>query len=889
MTTRYAPKLTILSLTIATALQVAWAQDAENKDSDKASDEPIEVIEVQGIRGSLEDALNKKRMADRIVDSISAEDVGKFPDDNIAEALQRIPGVSIGRDETGSGDVVSIRGMGPDLNKVTMNGKQMASAGGVGSTGQGFDFGVLSADMISALEVWKSPVASQDAGSIGGSVNIRTKSPLELKRTDYRLSIEQGYQEVGSHHSNKYSGRVITQFSDNKVGLSFGLNSSSSPLRTDSAGANSYPNPKNPVDLIDANGNPVDPNDAFIINGYRLQQRTANRDKLGGDFSLQFRPNNSFDLRIDGLYAEQDDNDYADQFMLLFNQPNRLVREGLVDDNGFVTEFYAEPKNPNQRQVQLQTWKRDQERSTQSLSANADWIMNDTMQLTAALGTSDGEREMKQFFPVFQATGSVAYNANTSDSPRFPDLYINGQMMMPEDSEFVLTALNNQIKAWEDSNDFAQLDFEMDTGSMVFHTFSAGVKATNSSSSQIVDKGKISGNLGTMADFYGRTTSDHAYYQDTPYSAWSVADFDKIAAVWGAFEDIPFDADYNVNRDEIRSFGSPIEDWEVDHDVRAIYVQSDFEGEFIWPVRGNVGVRYEHTDMTAYSMTEVAGTFEPIEVTNSYSDVLPSINMAFAINDDMLLRVSAAKVMSRPIARDLAPAYRLSSSEEDATGNGGNPFLEPFRATQLDIGWEWYFDEAALFSVGYFMKDVSSFIAREGSTQTIEGIEYLITSPVNGDSAKIQGVEFGYQQNFTFLPGFLADTGIQLNYTYTDSDTNFINDTFNRRLPLEGLSKNTVNATVFYEKQDFSVRVAYTYRDNFLQSGTSWAPNPIFRTAFSYLDAQVGYRLNKHIQFGLKLNNLTDTEEEQYVWEERYPMSTSTFGRNYTLTMTLKY
>jgi len=221
---------TLIAFSVALAMSSVSAEEAKTKATKEAKVDETEVITVSGIRGSLNDALNNKRFSDQIVDSISAEDVGKFPDDNIAEALQRIAGVSMSRDETGSGDVVSIRGMGPDMNKVTMNGQSVASAGGVGNTGQGFSFGVLSADMISALEVWKSPKASQDAGSVGGTVNIKTKSPLEVEKTSFNLGLEAGYQEVGYEQSHKVTARIISQFYDNKFGISLGLNQSESRL-----------------------------------------------------------------------------------------------------------------------------------------------------------------------------------------------------------------------------------------------------------------------------------------------------------------------------------------------------------------------------------------------------------------------------------------------------------------------------------------------------------------------------------------------------------------------------------------------------------------------------------------------------------------------------------
>ncbi len=882
---------TLVAVSVALAISSASAEEVQTKKDE------TEVITVTGIRGSLSEALNKKRFSDQVVDSISAEDVGKFPDDNLAEALQRIAGVSMSRDETGSGDVVSIRGMGPDMNKVTMNGQSIASAGGVGNTGQGFSFGVLSADMISALEVWKSPKASQDAGAVGGTVNIKTKAPLEIDETKIFAGLEVGYQEVGSENTHKVNARIITQFFDDKFGLTFGFNQSSAPFRTDTAGVNSYVKPKGPNTMLDESGAAYDGSNhtddgwddgkPWMINAYKLQQRTANRDKAGADLTLQWRPTDALDIRLNGLYAEQIDNDHQENLMFRFNAGGRKSRNGVVDENGFVSEVVVTPKNGNQRDLQLQTWLRTQEKDTTALNFNIDWLVTDNSALKFAAGTSEGNRWMGQHFPVFFASGVLSYNQNTTANTSFPDLAFNGEEAVPEDSAFMLSQINNQIKQWQDTNDYIQLDYELDTGFDTFQQISVGVKRIETGSSQQVQKGKLIGNLGTMADYYSHTTPDTAYYQGTAWNNWSTASFSAIEDVWGDFDDIELGKKVHAQTGVVVNEGSPIENWQVDNDITALYIQADFDGELIWPVRGNFGVRYEKTEMTAHSMTQVGKEYTPFTATNDYSDVLPSLNMVFELQEDLLMRFSAAKVMSRAIARDLAPAYRLNTNGE-LFGQGGNPYLDPFRANQLDLGIEWYFNEGSLLSANYFKKDVESFIAKEVTKQLIEGEIYDISAPVNGGAADIQGLELTYEQPFTGLPGLLSDMGTQINYTYTDSSTEFYNTAFEREMPMEGLSENTVNATLYYEIENFSARVAYTYRDEYLYSGAGHSVTPLFLQASTYVDAQITYKLNKNFSFALKANNLTNQEMEYYLFEEQYPVTANTTGRNYRLSMTVR-
>ncbi|WP_434029369.1 TonB-dependent receptor [[Pseudomonas] boreopolis] len=311
-----------------------------------------------------------------------------------------------------------------------------------------------------------------------------------------------------------------------------------------------------------------------------------------------------------------------------------------------------------------------------------------------------------------------------------------------------------------------------------------------------------------------------------------------------------------------------------------------------FPIDGNVGVRVVQTRGEAdgwWQLPNVAGTsaseqwqqryqgqyFEN-DGNNRYTDVLPSLNLRVKFTDSLQWRFAASKAIARPSFDDLKAYLRLAVTTDQETGeiltrtgDGSNPLLDPMRATQFDTALEWYFDDTDMLYVTAFYKDVKNYIAREVRTEVYDDAEWQVTRPYNMDNGKIKGVEFGYTQFFDSLPGWLSGFGVSGNYTYIDSEGSPLKlvtpvtkapvDVMTT-LPLEGLSKNSYNAALIYEKYRLSARLAYNWRSRYLLTTSDAATGlPTWSDDFGQLDASVFYGITKNIQIGLQANNLTDT------------------------------
>ncbi|WP_068546029.1 TonB-dependent receptor [Thalassotalea crassostreae] len=895
--------LTLTALSISCALNTANAAEAEsNIANDKAIDsENIEVIQIEGIRGSLEDALNKKRAADQVMDSISAEDVGKFPDENIAEALQRIAGVSISRDAAGEGEAVSIRGMGPEMNLVTLNGQGLAGTGEVSETGQGFSFGMLSSDMISSLEVWKSPLASQDAGGVGGTVNIRTRQPLEYGKTRIQLGGGVGHQEIGDNESYKANFRMLTQYFDNTLGLSVGIDASDSPSENHSAGATKWATPRsNNATFTPAEGvEPIDDR-LWSVQNYNIGTRAANREKLSADVTVQWRPNDEINFTLGGLVAQQNDDDISKSLRLGWTHKNH-TSTGLYDDKGFI---FAKSilDYGGQSDIDSQTWMRDTEREIESFNSTLEWLITEDLTLSLAAGTSKGHKDIVVTFDTFE--GSVD-NASYLYNGGMPYIRLGDDNTLPMDSEIQLTGMTHRVEYSEDESNFYQFDVDYITDFSLLPKVSLGAKKKEESTLQTYALGKLKGDLGTMEDHYGSSMSGHSYHRGSGLEHWSIADQNSIQSRNIPYTEIPLELETTIAFDENgeiivtkqKDKRNDNRNWDVQTDITAAYIQSEIEADIVLPMRGNIGVRYEKTELTGHSITELSdGSYEPATDHHDYDDLLPSLNLVAELSEEVLLRFSSAEVISRPKSRFTSPARKIKRNAMEGTpgdASSGNIELKPFRALQFDVGVEWYFEEGALLSATWFKKDVDNYISKEvvfeGEDTVEEDDDYYVEKYVDGGEGNIEGIEITYQQAFTFLPGFLANTGGSFNYTYTDSETESLDLQFDTPLPMEGLSENTVNATLYYEVKNFSARIAYTYRDEFLFSGTNSSGNSIWLDASTYVDVQFNYKLNKSVSFGLTLNNLTSQETEKYVYSTARPVATVDNGRRAMFKVNAKF
>jgi iron complex outermembrane receptor protein len=884
-------KCALLALVFGAASGGLFAQDEAGNEG------AIEEVVVTGMRASLEDALNKKRESDAVMDAISSEDIGKLPDDNIGEALQRITGVSLDR-EAGEGKGVSVRGLGEGLSMVTINGQKMASTEG----SRGFNFSVLDASMVSALEVWKSPIARQDEGAVGGTINIVTRGPLDYKSTRVNLSATGQYEEPTEDWGGKYTANILTQNDSQTFGFAISANTSNRVTRSDQVIIPGWSlrdenhkdwSSRGWDDLAAANGLDY----IFYPMDASSRVRLYDRDRTGVNPTIQWRPTENLEIRVDGFYSKLEDYDINQSSQVRIRD---LVIGGGRNVNNYDWEFdgnkavFFDATDANigggWRGHRTISTLRENKWKSQGVNTRVDYHISDNREISFAFGNNTGDGA-KTTFPVVDFRDAIGFSVDLRDNPEFPQTIINGGGM--DDSALQLWTVSINDLFDEEKQDFAQLDFSNYFDSNHLKAIHVGLKSHNEKldHTRVRPADNRAGTSGFSLDDFALicgdmpcAVSDFKYANDTlaPLNgSFTFADFDKL------LDEFPRDS----REEEIRYN----ESFTVDESTIAAYIQADLDGElFGIPYRGNAGIRYYDTDLTSSSWSDQAGTL-PVEVKRSYSDILPSLNLVFVLQEDLLLRFGLAKVMARPNQEDLALAGTYNMTEE--TARVGNPYLDPFEATAFDAGIEWYFSDLGLLSAAVFYKDIKSFISNgviEGGIPVDTGDGIVIfdaTGPINGDAGKVQGIELGYQQLFEFLPAPFDGVGMQLNYTYTDSDVDipYIEGGQSINMPLEGLSEDSLNFVAYYENDFLSFRVAYNYRDVFLSNRANTQGNPVFTDAYGQWDASANWNISKNLTLSVNAINLNDEARYQYFLTRDRMLAHRASGRRFNVGLRFRY
>jgi TonB-dependent receptor len=347
---------------------------------------------------------------------------------------------------------------------------------------------------------------------------------------------------------------------------------------------------------------------------------------------------------------------------------------------------------------------------------------------------------------------------------------------------------------------------------------------------------------------------------------------------------------------------NPLNSYEQAEETRAVYAQLDFEFAAGYPVDGNIGARWVETLLDTQGFRTTSGSSTPTAIDQSvtYRDVLPSLNLRMHLSEDLKLRLAAAKQITRPSFGQLSPNFFVSfGTATGFTGNAGNPDLRPLRSTSYDISLEWYFSKTSYTYLATFYKDVDGFIQNVTQLELVNlpdfnliNQEILVTRPQNGGKGKIKGGEVGLQTFFTALPAPFDGLGMQLNYTYVDS--NAPGPVAGTSVPLQGLSKNSYNAIGYYEKGPIQARIAYTYRDDFVEttSGPGSGALPIFAQPRDQVDASIGYKLGDHVTMTLDGVNLIQTKRSEghsYFGEEIRPRFSNIFDRRFSLLVRLTF
>jgi iron complex outermembrane recepter protein len=894
--------VTMLSALVITAPAFAQTNDAQSTSASDSDSDSGEIV-VTGIRASLENSIRVKRDANAVVDVITAEDVGKFPDRNVAESLSHIPGVSVDH-QFGIGERVSIQGTDPALNRILIDGHSIASADWGGNsgdiTGRSFNYSLLAPEVISRVEVYKSPEPRIDEGSLGGTVIVHTRKPLDLDANTIKGSLGYSYNDrsdIGnprgsllySWKNNSGTFGILAAATYDRDSLAragieyFGYSTGSSFLVSDADG-----------NLVtDANGNYQLKNpDAKITGGTVNDLATARypaginhayfkqtRERIGGQFAVQWAPSSDFEAVLTGMHIQGTYNNFSQSEFIYPNWATGNLTAATLS-NGLVTS--ASFADGNSTQAELDMNYRKTKVTNDSYGLETTWHVSDTFTLTAnggwtkATGGTDPEYLMTLYSNggyTFDYTGtstSVTYNTAPTDTSTFGRTS-SSEVTLPDGSTIQGYQIGGISRSKQKDEEFyGQVDGKWDIDNSFITAVRMGLKASTHENSVTVHGSKV-------------------YYTDEV----SLSDFDTNLTPSGLFSGLNDSGNANqfatlTSQGVIDALNNGIyvdtgldrsSTFRVREKVANAYVQLDFSSG---PVKGNVGYRMVYTQDVShyYSTTDGGTTYTPTTTSNDYLKALPGINVSWDITNSLKLRGSIAQVIARPRYSQLAGSY--SRSDTTLTASTGNPDLKPYESTNYELSGEWYFGRGSLLSVEYFRREISSYIVTKTVDQLLTPtgsstpVKYAVSTPVNASDATVNGVSLGFQS--PIWGGF----GIQTNYTYADASSG--TDAEGNVLNLPYLSKHTINVIPYYEKGAFQARVSWNWRSHYFTS-VGRLNSADSTDGYHQLDASIAYKLNDRITLSANAQNLLDSTYYSYSGTKDAPTAFYKNGRTFAASM----
>jgi iron complex outermembrane receptor protein len=799
----------------------------------------LEEVIVTGMRANLIESLDQKREANQVKDVVTAEDIGKMPDQNIADVLMRIPGVSV-MQGMGEGEAVSVRGTSPSLNKITLNGQVLSNPGGE----RDFNLNLMSSQLVSALEVLKSPTAEMVEGSIGGTVNLKTRNPLDFKDVTTTISAQAVFEENSDELEPNISALIGAPISDS-FGVLFDVTWDKRNAQRHSIQTGGY--------RVASGSSPED----YIYYPFAVRPsiRAEERDRLGMNATLQFRPSDNWDLKLKGFYSE------LDRAQEVYNLQATVNKKALdvIEDNRAVTGAI--------NKMRISGFNRLYDDSTWMVDFVADWFKGD-WNAHFDIGTSEAEGFTNDLNTIYEAGASGTFDFARPLNPAFTTN--TGYTVDDDLTKYQVTQIRLRHDRAEDTSDFAQADVVFDMNDSGFTQFKFGARYSDTrrdvTSLQTQWSKKSSEIAGTTLDDVYTSLRLHNSASTTSAYDWAVADYGLVRDTYDEQLIAGFQPRTDFNYD-------------VAEQVGAAYIQFEYESEWFGkPARGNIGLRYVDTDVTSKAVGSIDGVEQPFTVKNSYDDWLPSLNLALVFAEDVLLRASAAQVMARPKLSDLRASFDVRYGDGgENTIRGGNPYLDPYRATQYNLSLEWYLAEGSLLSGGVYYNDIDSYIYKRRAGQEGPPVqlpdfgdaEWVLITPENLQGGSVKGYELVYQQ---LLDNFIPGIGFSLNYTYADANSPLMAELTDEKLPLPEVSEHTANAILFYEGEHFEARLAYTYRSEFLlDAGVNTKNNktePRYTADFDQFDLRLGYSFNKTWAMNLDVVNLTDEDTYDYNSEQ---------------------
>ena len=915
---------------LASGAGVALAQDQAAGDA-----ENIEEVLVTGIRKSIQDSIGAKKNSDSIVEVVSAEDIGKLPDSSIAESIGRLPGIAAQR-TNGRAQTLSIRGLGPDFTVTTFNGREQAST----NDNRTVEFDQYPSELVTQVRIFKTPDAGMAYQGIAGTTDISTVQPLayDSRRTAITYRREQNDQDAIIPGLDDTGNRVnltyIDQFRDGTVGVAFGFAYNKTPYQAQT---------KEPWGYADAGGGNT------VIGGDKSGVKSAFYERKGYLGVLEFKPNDQLHMTLDAYHSDFNELQTVQrmEYGTIWGGAS-LSNPGPVENGRVTSGTFA-----NVPFVVIENYNNDTDAKIDSIGLNTKFQLNDNWALEGDLSWSNVDRENLRL----ESTAGTGTNSDPStlpatDSVSFTTLPDGRTMLTPTldysdyDTVFLTDpgnwgggqrrsgfvgnpSIEDDIKAIRLS---ASRNMEGFLSNVTFGVNYAEREKTKQNFQSIL---YLPGNIShaVVPEEFRTGIADTSFF-GSPYGMIS---YNAIGLYRSGFWQ-PIDAydDPNPAVGDGDRQSSVTNDWKVNEKLTTVYVKFGIDTELAGlPLRGNIGVQSITTDQlsdinffSAPSPGDPTYSFTTRQLGDKYTDILPSLNLAWELPHDQKLRFGAAVTQARPRMDDLAGGAGYTVTPDSATPDnvdgqaiywkrtgGGNPELHPWEANTFDLSWEKYFGEQAYISLAAYYKKINTYIFQKSIitdfsdtllpdqdsfddptmayTEADQNRLGVSTVRVNGSGGYIKGAEFTASIPLSLFTKALDGFGFILSAAKNDSEI-LVND---EPTDVPGLSKSVINSTLYFEKWGFSARVSNRYRGDFVGEVPAFDSSLTLNTvkAESLIDAQFGYEWRDGPLEGLSVNlsgyNLTDEPFVlSNVGQPTYNLvKYEKYGATYSLALTYKF
>jgi TonB-dependent receptor len=895
--------------------QTTTEQTAEQEAQSTTAGDAVELetVTVTGIRAGIESAIAVKRDSTSIVEAISAEDIGKLPDVSIAESIARLPGVAAQR-VAGRAQVITVRGLSPDFATTLLNGREVVSTG----DNRSVEFDQYPSELVSGVTVYKTPDAALVGQGLSGTLDIQTARPLSFDESVFAVSGRLQRNSLGSaadadDDGNRFNASYIGQFADRTFGIALGYARSDTPIQENQVGL--YEPWKN-------DARPGLPAGTFATDGIKALRRTGNIERDAVMATLQYRPSNAWTSTLDLFYTQAEQVDTANQFEVntQFNgsfpcNPTCQYTDVSVNGNGSFTGGTLANVSPlvrgmyNKREDEIFAfgWNNQFNLGPATLNADVSYSKAKRDELNLENNT--------QLFPVPQFdTVDLRYRnggfSQLNPGRDYSDpatlflnntIYGSGYGKVPQvEDELSGVRLTATFPAPEALGWFSDIDL--------------GLNWADREKQKRQPEGSIQ--LGAQGPTpiapdlqYGLVDLNFAGVGFIP--SWNVPGAVARYMVFQPREDL----DYLISKA-----------WTVEETINTAYARASIDTQ--WgsvDVRGNVGLQIQHTDQSSsanyFDRTRPVGSqVLPIDGGATYTDVLPSLNLAFGLPNEQTIRVALARQVARARVDQLRAALEFGIDETTGRpgGSGGNPELDPWRANAFDISYEKYFGTKAYVAAAYFYKDLRNYIFTQTQldydfADFVEG--YVppnpnappaqrfgsFSKPENGEGGMLQGLELTASIPLNLFTDVLDGFGFIASATFNDSDIEIFDpesasSVGNGPISLPGLSDEVYNFTAYYERAGFEARVSQRKRSDFIGEIGNFNGNRTLRyvAGEDITDAQISYAFSESSPLsGLSLlfqvSNLTDEAYQTYAETKDRPLEYIEWGRTYLLGVNYKF